>query len=96
MELVFVRIKDSVYCDQAEPFVNTFADNHKFKLTKYVESKDIPEEYNIGEYPVLFFIKDNTIVGKVKGFSSEEYQLQMYENELEYQNNPSKRPPENK
>jgi hypothetical protein len=89
MELVFVRIRDSKWCDQAEPFANTFAKENNFMLTKYVDQENIPEKYNeFKEYPVLFYLENSKIVGYVKGFSSNETQLQAYNAKLETIKNP--------
>jgi thiol-disulfide isomerase/thioredoxin len=89
MELVFVRIKDSEWCDKAEPFADTFAKENNFMLTKYVDEENIPEKYDeFKEYPVLFYLENSEIVGYVKGFSTNETQLRAYNAKLETIKNP--------
>jgi hypothetical protein len=89
MELVFVRIKDSKWCDQAEPFADTFAKENNFMLTKYVDQENIPGKYNeFKEYPVLFYLENSKIVGYVKGFSTDVDQLRAYNAKLETIKNP--------
>jgi len=83
MELVFIRIKESKWCDQAEPIVDLFAKEKNLKLTKYVDLNDIPEKYNqMKVYPVLFFVNDGEIVGHQKGYSDDEKTMRSYENQL--------------
>ena len=87
MELVFVRIKESKWCDQAEPIVDLFAKEKNLKLTKYVDLNEIPEKYNkMKVYPVLFFVNDGEIAGHIKGYSDDEKTMRGYENELQAYN----------
>ena len=93
MELVFIRIKESIYSDQAEQFVELFAKQSNLKLTKFNDIEQIPEKYNyLKAYPVLFFVDNNEIVGHVKGFGNKETQLAVYETELKLIQNPELRP----
>jgi hypothetical protein len=92
MELVFVRIKESKWCDQAEPFADTFAKENNLKLTKYSDIEDTPTRFNIKFYPVLFFVQDGKILGHVKGFTDPEHQMDGYKNELKFIKNPELRP----
>lgn len=95
MELVFIRIKESKFSDQAEPFAEKFAKDNGLKLTKYVDINEIPKEFDeLKAYPVLFFVEDGKILGYVKGFSNEEKQMKTYENELDVLKNPGSRPVE--
>jgi hypothetical protein len=89
MELVFVRIRDSKWCDQAEPYAETFAKQNNLKLTKYVDQENIPEKYNeFKEYPVLFYVENSKIVGYLKGFNTDVDQLRAYNAKLETIKNP--------
>jgi hypothetical protein len=93
MELVFIRIKESIYSDQAEPYVELFAKKNNLKLTKFVDIKDIPQKYDVMKvYPVLFFVDNSKIVGHVKGFSTDNLQLEIYEVEYNFVKNPELRP----
>jgi hypothetical protein len=93
MELVFVRIKVCQYSDAAEPFVNQFAESNNLTLTKYSSpDNDIPKKFDKKQYPILYFVENNEILGFVKGFSSFDKQLLMYVNELKYIKNPELRP----
>jgi hypothetical protein len=92
MELVFVRIKESKWCDQAEPFADTFAKENNLKLTKYSDFTDIPTRFDIKFYPVLFFVQDGKILGTVKGFGTVETQMESYTNELNFIKNPELKP----
>jgi hypothetical protein len=93
MELVFVRIKESVYSDKAQPFAEQFAKNNNLKLTKYLDMNEIPAMFNeMKAYPVLFFVENGKILGHVKGFSTNELQIETYEAELKFAHNPNLRP----
>jgi hypothetical protein len=88
MELVFIRIKESKWCDLAEPVADTFAKAKNLKLTKYIDA-EIPKKYDeLLAYPVLFFVNNEEIVGYVKGYSNEEKTMKGYENELSKIKNP--------
>jgi hypothetical protein len=93
MELIFIRIKESIYSDQAEPYAKTFAKQNNLKLTKFIDINEIPEKYNeLKVYPVLFFVNNSKIEGYVKGFSNDELQLKRYETEYSYLKNSNLRP----
>jgi hypothetical protein len=92
MELVFVRIRDSKWCDQAEPFADTFAKENNLKLIKYSDIGNIPTTFDIKFYPVLFFVEDEKILGSVKGFTDAEHQIDSYKTELKFIENPELRP----
>jgi hypothetical protein len=92
MELVFVRIKESKWCDQAEPFADTFAKENNLKLTKYSDFTDIPTRFDIKFYPVLFFVQDGKILGTVKGFGTAETQMDSYKSEFMLIKNPEFKP----
>ena len=85
MELVFVRTKSCKFSDGAEPFVNEFAKANNLTLTKYSsEENNIPKIFDKKEYPILYFVEDNKILGLIKGFSDAEKQITMYEAELKF------------
>ena len=95
MELVFVRTKVCRYSDAAEPFVNQFAEANNLVLKKYSsDDNNVPKKFERREYPILYFVENNEILGYVRGFSSPGHQLSMYENELKYIKNPELRPVE--
>ena len=93
MELVFIRTKVCKYSDAAEPFVAEFAKANNLKVTKYSSvDNNVPKQFDKKEYPILYFVENNEILGFVKGFSNFDKQLLMYVNELKYIKNPELRP----
>jgi thiol-disulfide isomerase/thioredoxin len=92
MELVFIRTKVCKYSDAAEPFVTQFAEANNLKVTKYSSvDNNVPKKFDKKEYPILYFVENNEILGYVKGFGLPENQLNNYESELKLIKNPELR-----
>jgi thiol-disulfide isomerase/thioredoxin len=92
MELVFIRTKVCKYSDAAEPFVAEFAKANNLKVTKYSSvDNNVPKQFDKKEYPILYFVENNEILGYVKGFGLPENQLNNYESELKLIKNPELR-----
>lgn len=93
MELILIHSKTCEFSKKAMPFVDKFAVVNNLKLTKYAaEDNNIPNEFDQKNYPTLFFVNEGKILGLVKGFSTEAEQLNGYQNELFFAQNPEKRP----
>jgi hypothetical protein len=92
MNLIFIRDKECNYADKAEPFILEFAKNENLILNKYFRVIDnIPLELDLNVSPVLFFIENQKILGKIIGFFGNEKHYDFLKKELEYIKDPSKR-----
>jgi hypothetical protein len=92
MKLIFVKDTICSFGLLAEPIVDDFAKNKDMQLIKYIRTDEkTPKIYDINISPVLFFVENDNILGKVEGYRGNE-QLKAYQNELKYIYNPLLRP----
>jgi thiol-disulfide isomerase/thioredoxin len=52
----------------------------EYDVTK---NNEIPDIFNVNEYPILFILKNEKIKKTIKGFTSYKDQLEIYEKEIE-------------
>ena len=93
MKLIFVKDKICSFASLVEPIIYEFAKNNNLQLIKHVRTDETtPKMYDINISPVLFFVENENILGKINGYFGEKLQYEMYEKELKYVLNPELRP----